>query len=336
MANLRGERTFLAALLTLYLFPCWTLSFSSSMAGSHVGFDYRLDDLRSEQVDIDNLLERLLNSNSGGSNTTVSPSPGNLSQQRKFSDVVSTPIPGSVKSRGPGRPRSTKTSASASASASQQPKSPAPIVTQEPSLAVVIDCLNKINLQNKKLLGIVGNIVEKIDNVNVNPNVCNKDSNNGVLSTTEVPTMEGNIRNVTNRLEKLKQTANQNTLVCRGPEVESIIKEAEEDGRLSPERLKGDLCTSICGESATNINMSEVRVTVFGRAKKAVKVECPNLTSKVQIIKKARERKPQGLYVNEFLTEAKLKLFLKARALKKLHPSKLKSVFTKGVMSFTL
>ena len=68
----------------------------------------------------------------------------------------------------------------------------------------------------------------------------------------------------------------------------------------------------------------------FGRARKALKVECPNLTSKVQVIKKARERKPQGLFVNEFLTESKLKLFMNARALKKLHPTKLKAVFTRG------
>ena len=78
------------------------------------------------------------------------------------------------------------------------------------------------------------------------------------------------------------------------------------------------------------MNTAEVRVSVFGRARKALKVECPILTSKVQVIKKARERKPQGLFVNEFLTESKLKLFMNARALKKLHPSKLKAVFTRG------
>ena len=62
-----------------------------------------------------------------------------------------------------------------------------------------------------------------------------------------------------------------------------------------------------------------------------VKDECPSLASKVHIIRKARERKRQGLlYVNEFLTESKLKLFLKATALKKLHPSKIKRVFTRG------
>ena len=65
------------------------------------------------------------------------------------------------------------------------------------------------------------------------------------------------------------------------------------------------------------LNISEVKVSIFGRAKKAVKVECPNLVSKIQILKNARERRPQNLYVNKFLTESKLKLFLNARSLKK-------------------
>ena len=300
----------------------WTQSFSIVMAGSRIGFDFNLEDLKAEQIDIDKLVDRLLNSNNGSSSSTVPLSPGNSTKQKKYSEIVNTPAPEPVRSRGPGRPRVTRTSVS------QQPKSPAPMLLQDSPLSSIIDCLNRINAQNKKLLGIVENVVEKVNNVNVSGS--NKDLSNGVSDPVGVPAASGNMNNVNSRLDKLEQNANQNILICQGSTIESLIKESEVDGKPSPERLKGELCKNVCGESATNINISEIRVSVFGRAKKAIKVDCPNLTSKVQIIKKARERKPQGLYVNEFLTETKLKLFLNARALKKLHPNKLNAVFTRG------
>ena len=285
------------------------------MAGSHIGFSFNIEDLKSEQVDIDKLIDSLLNNN-----TASSPSPAIASQNRRGSEAPNTPTAAPVKSRGPGRPRTAK------ATIPKPLKSPIPVLTEDTPLNVIVDCLNKINLQNKKLLEIVESIVVKVESA------CevNKDSSKFVSVPDEAPAAAGTLIDVNSRLEKLEQNVNQNTLICRGTAVEALIKESEENGKPSLERLKGDLCKSACGEEATNINISEVKVSVFGKARRAVKVECPNLASKVHIIRKARERKPQGLYVNEFLTESKLKLFLKARALKKLHPSKIKAVFTRG------
>ena len=293
------------------------------MASSHVGFDFNIEDLRSEQVDIDKLVDCLLNGNSSGGNANMPSSPGINLQQKKYNKVVSTPVldPVPVK-RGPGRPKTDRTSVS------QPSRSPVPVLAQDSSLSAIIDCLNKINSQNKKLLSFMENIVDKVNNVNAS--VINKDPKVGVSVPPENPAATGTTNNVNIRLEKLEQNVNQNVLICRGPTVESLIRDSEVDGRPSPERVKGELFKSVCGDSAINVNTAEVHVSVFGRARKALKVECPNLTSKVQVIKKARERKPQGLFVNEFLTESKLKLFMNARALKKLHPSKLKAVFTRG------
>ena len=286
------------------------------MAGSHVGFTFNIEDLKSEQIDIDKLIDSLLNNN----NTAPPSSPATASQRRGSEVNNNTPTSAPLRNRGPGRPRTTK------AANPKPPKSPAPVLPEDAPLNVIVDCLNKINLQNKKLLDIVESITVKIENVSE----VNKNSSEVVSDPNVVPAAVGALSDVNNRLEKLEQNVNQNVLICRGANVESLIKKSEVDGKPSLERLKGDLCKSVCGEEVTNINISEVKVSVFGKAKKAVKVECPNLASKVHIIKKARARKPQGLFVNEFLTDNKLKLFFNARALKKLHPNKIKAVFTRG------
>ena len=66
------------------------------------------------------------------------------------------------------------------------------------------------------------------------------------------------------------------------------------------------------------------------KTKKCVKINCQNPVSKLHLLKQARIRKPEGLFVSEFLTAAKLKVFHNLRALKKQHPQKIKSVFTRG------
>ena len=62
---------------------------------------------------------------------------------------------------------------------------------------------------------------------------------------------------------KNEQNVNQNVLICRGPTVESLIRDSEVDGRPSPERVKGELFKSVCGDSAINVITAEVRVSVF-------------------------------------------------------------------------
>ena len=52
--------------------------------------------------------------------------------------------------------------------------------------------------------------------------------------------------------------------------------------------------------------------------------------SKISLLKQTRGRKPEGFFVSEFLTPAKLKVFHNLRALKKAHPEKIKSVFTRA------
>ena len=286
------------------------------MAGRHLSFSFNLEDLKAEQVDIDKLIDSLLSKN----NSTAISSSAPALQQRRDSETATTPTSVPTNGRGPGRPRVAKSTTT------RPPTSPSPVLADSSPLSTVIACLNKINVQNKRLLDIVETISDKIESVNVNNSMSNNVVSDMVVdAATSVP-----LSNVNSRLEKIEQNINQTTLFCRGPAVESLIKDSSTSERLSLERLKGDICKRACGEEITSVDISGVRVSVFGKAKKAIKVECPNISSKLHLIRRARERRPQGFYISEFLTESKLKLFHSVRALKKLHPQKIKAVFTRG------
>ena len=218
--------------------PC-SSTFFIAMAKDHLELNFTLDDLKSEQVDIDKLVDSLLSRNCSNINSTTPLSPANSSQQRrKSSEIAAAP--------------------------------PSPL-TEDSSLSAIIECINKINVQNKKLLNIVESVVSKVDCVSAP----NKSATTLALEPSEAPATSGVLTNVNTRLDKLEQNINQNVLICRGQAVENLIKESEIDGMPSLERLKSDLCKSTCGEGAANINISEVRISIFRRAKKQSKSNVP-------------------------------------------------------------
>ena len=63
-----------------------------------------------------------------------------------------------------------------------------------------------------------------------------------------------------------------------------------------------------------------MQVSVFGKEKKKVKIDCHNPSSKLFLIKQARRKRPEGVYVSEFLTPNKLSIFYNLRQLKRQHP----------------
>ena len=85
------------------------------------------------------------------------------------------------------------------------------------------------------------------------------------------------------------------------------------------------------------IDIANTRVSVIGKVKKCIKITCANSLSKIHLLKKTQARKPEGFYVSEFLTPTNLKVFHNLRNLRKQHPNKIKSVFTRGGnVSYTL
>ena len=276
--------------------------------------DINLEDLRAEQENINRIIDSLL---------IFNPATSSSSSPRRNGDSENTNSPTPV--RGRGRQRGTTTRANAS---TRTPSSPSPVVPETASLLSVIQCMNKLNEQNKRLLDFVGVISEKLESVPDPDSDPNRAS--VVQSGVNEVSQQQAINSVNDRLEKIEQNINSNTLVVRGPAVEGLIKDCATGEVPNLDRLKGDICRTACGEDVTAIDITSMRVSVFGREKKSVKIDCHNANSKLLIIKQTRSRKPEGFYVSEFLTTAKLKVFHNLRVLKKQYPQKIKAVFTRG------
>ena len=86
----------------------------------------------------------------------------------------------------------------------------------------------------------------------------------------------------------------------------------------------------LCGDEITGIDVRDLQVTLYGRDKKSVRLNCTNPASKIHLLKQARRKKPNGIFVNEFLTSSKFKIYKNLRQLKTLHPDKIKAVFTRN------
>ena len=260
-----------------------------------------------EQESIDKLIDSLLAFNPASASRSL--------WQRNESENSASPA--QVRGKGPGRPRGSKTT-------SRPPSSPSPVLAENSSLSTVIQCLNKLNVQNKRLLDFVEVVCENVKKCV--PIVTPEPNNEGDTAAQK----QQSIASVNDRLEKIEQNININTLVCRGTAVDDLLKSSPSRESPNLERLKGEICRIACGDDVTGIDIINMRVSVFGRDKKSVKISCANSTSKLHLLKQTRARKPQGFYISEFLTPNKLKIFHNLRNLKKQHPRKIKSVFTRG------
>lgn len=296
------------------------------MASRHVDLT-TIDGLREEQVNIDRLIDSLLKDNPVSS-VSVSSKNRNSENNVPLASPVTT-------NRGRGRPPRVNTR--------NNPASPLPgLPDKNASLEVVIECLNKLNNQNKRLLDFVGNLAGGLN------------SDHSDRSSPQVtPVEESVITGVNDRLEKIEQNLNSTTLICRGPSVEELLKQASQRGLADPQResalqnsenlehtappqnstileqLKGDICRAVCGDEVTGVDIKNLQLSFYGREKKCLRLNCFNHASKLYLLKRIRERKPQGFYLNEFLTTKKREIFYNLRQLKKQHPNVIKSVFTR-------
>ena len=306
---LRG-RAFSSLPFQYYLVPI--LSFSTRMESRHL--DFNTDDLREEQQTIDKLIDSLLTFNPS--------SPANNAQRKKSGNNSSIYSPAPA-NRGRGRPpKVTRIT----------PASPTPVdCEQKPSFETVIECLNKLNAQNKRLLDFVEvlSVSVKSSSENITQEV--------PAENASTPIQQNVIDGVNDRLEKIEQNLNETTLVCSGPAVADLLKPSSTGDSPNLERLKGEVCKTVCGEDITSIDVGNLQLSLYGRNKKCIRLQCSSFSSKLHLLRRARERRPQGFYVSEFLTAAKLKIFHNLRQLRKQHPEKIKSIFTRrGNVLYTL
>ena len=201
------------------------------------------------------------------------------------------------------------------------PSSPVPSTSAHNiSLETIVECMKKLNEQNKNLIKCVEVLSDRVENRGESTTI-----NTGEEGPKTV--LDG----VTERLEKIENNLNSNILVCRGPTVESLIaNNASETTPPNLERLKGEVCKAVCGDQVTGVDIGSVNLSLLGRERKFIKLECRNPSSKVHLLKQARRNKPQGIFVSDFLTKTKLSIFYNLRQLKRQYPEKIKSAFSKG------
>ena len=283
------------------------------MDGSHD--EVSLDDLYGRQRDIDGLIDSLLKFVPTSTNTATQQRRGSIGN---VSSVTSN-SPSSQTNKGRGRPRRTQTSVVV------PPPSPAPSGSSVVSLETIVECLNKINDQNKKLLNFVDVLAHKVER-------------NTITESTPVPQsadplpieQKAVLEGVNDRLERIEQNLNSNTLICRGPAIERLVNETATGESANLERLKGKVCEAVCGDEVTSVDVNDLQVSLFGRDRKSVRLNCTKLASKIHLLKQARRKRPDGIYINEFLTSSKLNIYKSLRQLKARHPHNIKAAFTRN------
>ena len=110
------------------------------------------------------------------------------------------------------------------------------------------------------------------------------------------------LNTVVERVEKIENNINSHLLLCRGPSVASKIASSTVNGTPDLAKLKAELCMEICGQSVTGISVVSLGLSLFGKNRNVLKIECSNVNVRNFILKQARSRKPKGIYVVEFLS----------------------------------
>ena len=250
------------------------------MEERHVGLT--LNELKEKQEAIDGLIDSLLK-------FTPAPVTNSTHQQRRTSvgnGGINTASAGTSNS-----PSASQTKKSRGRPPKPNPPSPG-ISASAPIYPVnsIVECLNKINEQNKKLLNFVEVLADKVENNSVPENVTVSQTQNESPVSVERNSV---LNDVSVRLEKIEQNLNANTLICRGPTVEKLVKESVSGETTNLELLKGKVCATVCGEEVTEINVRDLQLSLYGHDKKSIRLNCANLGSKIHLLKQARLKKTQ-------------------------------------------
>ena len=198
---------------------------------------------------------------------------------------------------------------------------------------LVLECLNRLNVQNKNLITQVGELQQLIDKQNETIEVVKKDISNHNECKNCTPSAGAPspiaINEVVARVEKLENKTNSLLLLCKGPEVVSRINTATVDNTVNLTLLKADICATICGNNISSIAVNSLGISLFGKNRNHIKIECSNNFVKDFILQQARIQKPTGVYVSEFLPYSKLGIFHNLLNLKKTLTNKIKAVYVR-------
>ena len=132
------------------------------------------------------------------------------------------------------------------------------------------------------------------------------------------------INTLESEVEKLQQIKNRNFLICSGPVVEEHILQE------GPTNLKRTF-QNYLNQNIGKFNEHEIEtVTIFGKSRKILKVKCTSSAVRNKILSAARRKKVPDVYFNELLTHQKNRLYFKLRELKRAHPDKISSTYSRN------
>ena len=268
-------------------------------------------------------------------------------EQKKIDTTINFLLNYNPKKKKPGRPPktdTTNTNAQFPDSVPDQFKSIIDINDLHPG--VLLDYLTKVNNFNKKILCSLNSLNEKYDCLSrkieqcVNSNV--KDSSilpNTNISKPNVSGVSSEVRrqiesyeNVNEefqlRLDNLEQRHNSTALTISGIPLPSA---APEDNFESLNNYKFNIIDKIIDKTDRVCKSEEIDdVIVIGKEKRNIKVICRTLDVKKKFLNFARQQKPNNIFISEFLTPYRNKLFFQARQLKKNYPNIISAVYTRG------
>ena len=287
------------------------------MAGSQEGFSVL--NLEEEQREKDKLIACLLEYKPA---TKEKPS-----SQKNSPKLQSTPVAATKSNRG--RPPRNKQPVSS--------QSPSVIVSSSeqcnPSMELLISCIEKLNTQNKVLIDKVKELDAKVhkecSTVAIDQEQITRTS---VNESTPQPPPETSavLKSMSEKVDKIEESINSKLLICRGPMVSRKIASLTENSITDFGKLKAELCTDICGSEITKISVGSFGINLFGKDRSAVKIDCNNISVKKHLLQQARLRKPEGIYLTDFLSPYKRRIHNRLVVLKKEKPSLVKAVYVRG------
>ena len=203
---------------------------------------------------------------------------------------------------------------------------------------VLLDYLKKVNSLNKKLLLNYEILNNKYDSLAASVQIKNQSpvNTNHLASPINVPAQikqssESKLIPKLNpnereefelKVDALEQKSNSNILICSGKVISDVISHNNDSIDI-----KNEIFSKVKAIT-TNIKEADIgNIHVFGKDKKVVKIICSSLNVKRTILNEFRNKKPQDIFIAEYLTSFRSKLYFELRQLKKLYPTKIYSTY---------
>ena len=294
------------------------------MEGSHVGPAFI--DIGREQEEIDKLIDTLLD---------FKPVKRKNSQVNSSSPGPrSSPLPVAKSIRGRGRPPKTRQSGP---SHSPSSASVADDGASLPAVDLLIECVQKLSNHNKVLLNKVSELESLVRDLSQRKQesvIAESLSTSTRPQDTQVAVSSSILSSVVERVERIEDNLSSRLLICRGPSVSELISSLTESGITDLEKVKGQLCMKICGADITKISVQSIGVSIFGKNRASLKIECNNISVKRHLLEQVKIKKPRGIYVVEYLSPDKRKIYNSLFNLKKRYPAVIKFIYIRGGVIF--